>query len=153
MKLGAMSEVDLFDDHEVVVRMLQEFEALDQGVGAQGFIRKMKEMQWIMCRCGRMSEPKEKWRYLVATFQQEVGRIRDLKQAQLEAIQDKRSEAIRELEAFDRKLQLLQRAQEIEQGETNLKVYQGLLPGEAYEALRARIQEAFLEKVKAVLSQ
>ncbi len=38
MELGAMSEVDLFDDHEVVVRMMQEFEALDQGVRAQDFI-------------------------------------------------------------------------------------------------------------------
>ncbi len=78
MKLGAMSEADLFDDHELVVRMLQEFEALDQGVGAQDFTRKMKEMheQWIMRRCGRMSEPKEKWRYLVATFHEEVGGMR-----------------------------------------------------------------------------
>ncbi len=57
------------------------------------------------------------------------------------------------LSPFDRKLQLLEKAQEIEQGETNLKVHQGLLPGEAYEALRARIQEAFSAKVKAVLSQ
>ncbi len=150
-----MAEVDLFDDSEVVMHMMHDFQSLEQGVGAEDFIGNMKDLheQWVMCRCGRMSEPKEKWRYLVATFQKEASRIKECKEGEIEALEEKRRKAREELQELERKVQLFHSAQAREQGETNFKVYQGLLPGEAYESLRAKMQEAFLEKVKAVLSQ
>ncbi len=131
------------------------------------FMRRLslEHKHWILSRIGVVKEPKEKWRYLMATFERGLSRLGEVKwqqvveqarkEAKPEELEDPEKElrkAIQELQAFDRKVKLFRIAQKIEQGETNFKVYQGLLPGESYETLEAKMQEAFELMAKQVPS-
>ncbi len=114
--------------------------------------------------------PGKKWRYLVATFEQELSRIRDSKQEEItqldlerskqesglghsQAAERKLDRALEELLAFEGKVRSFREHQQKEEGETNIKAFQGLLPGEAYEPLRAKIRDNFAAKVRAVSAE
>ncbi len=78
-----MSQVPHFQDHEVVRHLLNEFEAWSPDeLDAEYFLRKVKHLheQWILSRFGRFIESKETWRFLMATFERQVSKMRDNKQ-------------------------------------------------------------------------
>ncbi len=126
-------------DQDAVSRMFSEFISWDIEVEPEGFMHRMRVLHkhWILSRFdNKIREPKEKWRYLVATCEGMLSGMREAKWqevAEASGSEAKIRKALHELENFDRKMKLWHIAQQSEQGETNLKVHQGLLPGEAYE--------------------
>ncbi len=130
-------------DQDAVALMFGEFLGWDIELQPEGFMHRMRVLHkhWILSRFGKMREPKEKWRYLVAACEGILSGMREAKWqevAEASGSETKIRKALHELENFDRKMKLWRIAQQIEQGETNLKVYQGLLPGETYETLQSR---------------
>ncbi len=61
MELCGQPKVDLFDDREVVMRMVQHFLGLQQMFDLEEFIRGMQVLhgQWLMSRCAEMQESPE----------------------------------------------------------------------------------------------
>ncbi len=68
--------------------------------------------------------------------------MRESRQEDTDASEKKINKALEELQAFDRKVSFFRKAQQNEQGETNFKVYEGLLPGEEFEPLKAKMRDA-----------
>ncbi len=153
----AMAQVDYFQDHELVRHIWNEFLDWGPAVDAEYFPRKLRHLheEWVLNRYPSMTEPKEKWRFLVATLSTNSrtfgstsrGSLREPPEAdvvlepavperkqktpeQLEAQEQKKAKLRMDLEALERKVSYFRKAQENEQGETNLRVFQGLLPGE-----------------------
>ncbi len=152
--------------------MVTEFDRWPYEEEPEYFLRKMEKLHRhrILSRYPHMSEPREKWRYLVATFEQELSRIRASKQDEISELDFERykqesalehrqaagrklDRALEELLVFEGKLRSFREHQEKEEGETNFKVFQGLLPGEAYKPLRAKMRDNFAAKVRAVLAE
>ncbi len=79
--------------------------------------------------------------------------MRESKDREVRDLEERTLQAIDELQALDRKIQSLQKAEKIEPGDRSFKAHQGLLPDEKYETLRKEMEEAFLVKVKRVLSE
>ncbi len=162
-----MQEVAFPEEHEAVSHMIREFECWPFQEDPEYFLREMQKMhkQWILTRYPRFQEPKEKWRYLVATFERELSRIRETRQEEMVergmrawgrsgvALCPEVSRMIEEHNVFESKLRYFREAQQKEQGETNFKVFEGLGPGEEFEPLVAKMRENYMAKVKAVLSE
>ncbi len=167
MSLSAALRAALpLEDQDVLDHMHRSFDLWVIEDEPEFFMRQVRRLhkQWILSRFGYDQEPKEKWRYLVAMWDEMLSGVRACKRQQIaeyareeapaekgkpedaEASEKKMREAIDELQAFERKVKLWQIAQKMEEGETNFKVYQGLLPGEACETLQARMVLAIERK-------
>ncbi len=79
-----MLEFSAFEDR-VVKHLIGEFELWVISDEQEYFLRKMQKLHkdWILSRLGRISEPKEKWRFLVATFEEELSRMREFRREEI----------------------------------------------------------------------
>ncbi len=170
LELRAMSGVGIFQDHEVLRHLNNEFSKWNPACDVDYFLRQVRHLreQWVLSRVDKVKEPAEKWRYIVATFQKQIEEERDSTQVpehpevtegrtpspeEIEAHAQRRAEAMVKVAAINRKIAIINAAKDRESGEDNFKVDQGLLQNETYEDLKERMKTAVLSKVRSVFCQ
>ncbi len=79
LELRAMAGVQIFQDHEVLRHLDNEFAAWRPACEVDYFLRQVRHLreQWVLSRVGRVREPVDKWRYIMATFQKGIEDQRD----------------------------------------------------------------------------
>ncbi len=138
MEPRARGEPLLLDDQELVFRMSLEFEAWVIELVPEYFMHRLRALHkhFVLSRVGRLREPKEKWRYIVATWERALSNLRGFKRQQVaelamqkanpeegeaSASERKIRKALDELRNFDRKMKLWRIAQQAEEGENELQ--------------------------------